>query len=134
MPAQTKDRAAFIQAAAGELRLLDASGDTLAAEDGVVIDGYVDPLLADLDARSIVSIQDAEAIPITFFIWLAKLLAIACEGEFGKPATPDQRREYFEDLLRIAVNNTPPTNRYLRVDRALVKRWPYTLLNFRSGT
>lgn len=134
MPAQTKDRTALIDAAADELRLTDASGDTLAAADSVKIDGYIDSLLSDLDARGIVSITDAEAIPITYFNWVAKLLAMAAEGAFGKPATPDQRREYIEDLLRVAVNSGEPTNRYLKVDRALVRRGPYTLLNFRNGT
>lgn len=133
MPAQTKDRAALIQAAAVEMRLIDASGDTLAAEDAVEIDNYIDSMLADLDARAIVSIPDAESIPIAYFNAVAKLLAYESQGAFGKPAAPPQQIEFYEERLRVAVNNEPATNRYLRVDRALIKRGPWSLLNSRRG-
>lgn len=135
MPVQTKTLTQLVNKAAAELRLIDASGDTLAAEDRVLIEDMAYPVLYDLDARGIVSIPDAEAIPLTYFMWVAKLLAIASEADFGKPPTPDAVRESYEDKLRIAVNNEGPTNRYLRVDSALQQHWwPYTLLNGRSGT
>lgn len=133
MPAQTKDRAALIQAAAVEMRLIDASGDTLAAEDAVEIDNYVDTFLADLDARQIVSIPDAESIPIAYFNALAKLLCYESQGAFGKPRQPKDDVEFYEERLRVAVNNEPATNRYLRVDRALIKRAPWSWSNFRRG-
>lgn len=133
MPAQTKDRAALIQAAAVALRLVDASGDTLAPEDAVIIDGYVDTTLADLDARAIVSIPDAENVPIQYFDAVSKLVGFACELAFGKPPSAPQQIDYYEEKLRVAVNNEPATNRYLRVDRALVRRGPWTLLGFRRG-
>lgn len=132
MPAQTKNRAALIQAAAVEMRLIDASGDTLAPEDAVIIDGYIDAFLADLDSRAIISIPDAESIPIQFFNAVAKLLCYECQGAFGKPPDP-QQGDFYEERLRVAVNNEVATNRYLRVDRALIKRAPWSLLNFRRG-
>lgn len=120
----------LIEAAALELRIIDAS-DTLQAADSVRIGEKIDPLIGELGARGVVYIANDDAIPIEIFDPMAKLLAIACEGIFGKPASPDQARWSLEERIKVVVNNMPATNRYLKVDRSLTPRraW-WTLTDF----
>jgi len=83
----TKTRTDLINSALGHLGDL-AAGQVPSVEDFDAVDKYVDPLIEELDARQIVTIDDVEAIPSELFIPLGILLADSAKSEFGLASIP----------------------------------------------
>jgi hypothetical protein len=132
MVATTKTRADLVSGAADNLGLT-SSGNAAEAEDLAKIDGYVDALLAELQAMNIVYVADEGAIPVEWFNPLVDLLADDAAPAFGRPGRPVQEIEQIEMRLRIMVNNAPAANKYLQTDHALAPRRLWTLRNWQSG-
>ena len=65
--------------AAGERRLRKTSRRSM---------GTLEPLIATLSARDIVTVDDADRIPMEWFLSLAVLLADRAADTFGLPALP----------------------------------------------
>lgn len=107
----TKTRTQLIERAATELGALP-SGQSLAVEDSNTIDNLVDPLIYQLSADGVVSIQDAEEIPAEYFIPLARLLANEAAPSFGQGTSADIKA-VNEGLLR-RMTATAPTGETLR--------------------
>jgi hypothetical protein len=80
----TKTRADLINAALANLGLL-AAGQSASAEDFNAVDDHIDGLIASLDKRDIVTVDNADAIPIEWFNALSTLLADQAASEFGMP-------------------------------------------------
>ena len=77
----------LILQALGQLGVL-AAGQTPSAEDTAAVNDHVDGLIASLDRRDIVTIDDVEAIPDEFFLALGVLLADRAADVFGMPGVP----------------------------------------------
>lgn len=83
----TKTRTDLINQALSILGVL-AAGQVPSAEDTAAVGEHVEPLFASLDKRNIVTVDDADAIPLEWFLSLATLLADAASDEFGLPGVP----------------------------------------------
>ena len=84
MPDLSKTRSQLIERAAKDLGIIEP-GETLSTEDRDTFDGLVDPLIAQLSAESIVTIQDDEQIENEYFLPLARMLANIAGPDFGSP-------------------------------------------------
>lgn len=82
------------------------AGQTPSSEDADAIDGYIDPVIAKLAAKSSVYIQDADAVEDELFIDLAKLVANAAQDEFGGVIDPNKDL-YHTNQLRVLTRQTP---------------------------
>jgi hypothetical protein len=116
----TKTRTELVNAAAEILEVV-GSGQPLDAEDGDTIDARIDPLLAELDARGVATIDfdSDDEMRAEFFSPLSELLANEASLSFGKPKLADPQRESIEERLRIIVRRIQAANATLRVDTAL---------------
>lgn len=77
----TLTRVALVAEAASKLGVLP-SGQTLSPEDSATIDARVDTVIADLNARAVVTISDANAIRGGMFDALAAILAHAARASY----------------------------------------------------
>lgn len=80
----TKTRTDLINAALANLGIL-AAGQSASAEDFNEVDDHIDGLIASLDKRDIVTVDNIEAIPIEWFSALSTLLADQAAPSFGMP-------------------------------------------------
>jgi hypothetical protein len=113
MPVTTKTRAQLVTRAA-QKGMLIAAGQSLEAEDQALIDAAVDGVLADLNARNIVTVADESAIEIELFEWLADILYETSAPDFGKPR--DYDKILFAEQRLNAINMARPTYEPLEVD------------------
>lgn len=97
----TKTRSQLIERAAKDLGIIEP-GETLSAEDQETFDGLVDPLIAQLNADSIVYIQDDEAIEVEYFLPLARLLANIAGPDFGSPINEAAKMQDEQTLRRMS--------------------------------
>lgn len=98
MPDLSKTRTQLIERAAKDLGIIEP-GETLSTEDRETFDGLVDPLIAQLSAEEIVTIQDDEQIENEYFLPLARLLANIAGPDFGSPIN-EAAKAQDERLLR----------------------------------
>lgn len=77
----TLTRVALVAEAASKLGVLP-SGQTLLAEDSATIDARVPTVIADLNARGVVTITNANAIPGGMFDALSAILANAARASY----------------------------------------------------
>lgn len=77
----TLTRVQLVAQAATNLGVLP-SGQTLSAEDSAIIDAHVPTVIADLNARAIVTITDSNAIPGGMFDALADILANEARADY----------------------------------------------------
>lgn len=78
---QTHTRIDLVSRAAEILGVLP-SGQTLSAEDSAIIDDHVESVIADLNARTVVTISNSNAVPGSVFEALATVLAAGCRGSY----------------------------------------------------
>src|SRR5690349_19715092 len=83
----TKTRQDLVNQALRNLQVL-AAGQTADTEDFDSVNSHVDSMIAQLDARQIVSVPDDQDIPIEWFDPLAIILADESAMEFGIPSLP----------------------------------------------
>ena len=115
------NRSALILAALIEVGAV-ASGQPASAEDVAAVDARVDPMLADLAARGIAYVADADAIEDAIFSHLLRILAEHVAPMFGRP-TDWAVIEEAERRLRVIANVGRGSRRTLRVDAMLARRW-----------
>jgi hypothetical protein len=82
-----KTRRDLIDRALSVLGVL-GSGQSPETEDVALVDGFIDPMIADLTDRDVVYISDAEEIEDGLFLDLAKVLANNCREAFGLANDP----------------------------------------------
>jgi hypothetical protein len=89
-------------------RLLTGMGieQSPAAEDLQSIGEYVEPLMAQLEADSVISYIDTDEIPDELFLPLARLLANVAGPEYGTAMNEDARRR-DEQMLRRLLSSKP---------------------------
>ncbi len=109
----TKTRTQLKERAAKNLAIIEP-GETLSAEDDETFDGLVDPLIAQLSADAIVTIQDDEAIEVEYFMPLARLLANIAGPDFGSPVNEAAKLEDEKTLRRLA--STRPSYESLKTE------------------
>ena len=78
-----KTRRNLVEQALMNLGVL-ASGQAAENEDVSRVDGFVDPMLAMLNASDIIYIPYAEEIPVEAFLPLAAVLANTAKASFGR--------------------------------------------------
>lgn len=83
----TKTRIDLVNQALSNLGLL-AAGQVASAEDFDAMDAYVDPVIAELANRDLVTVDDDDAIPAEWFLSIATLLADKASNDFGLPGVP----------------------------------------------
>lgn len=101
MPDLSKTRTQLIERAAKDLGIIEP-GETLSTEDRDTFDGLVDPLIAQLSADEIITIQDDEAIENEYFLPLARLLANIAGPDFGSPINEEAKLRDEQVLKRMA--------------------------------
>lgn len=102
MPDLSKTRSQLIERAAKDLGIIEP-GETLSTEDRETFDGLVDPLIAQLSAESIVTIQDDEAIENEYFLPLARLLANIAGPDFGSPINEVAKMQDEKILRKLST-------------------------------
>lgn len=115
----SKTRLQLINQAAKRLGVL-ASGQTLASDDYDEINALWDPLIEELDARQVYTVQDADSIEDAAYLHLADLLAIKAAPNFGLTAenlaAKGVSKAISEDELEV-IEAGPPTKRVLTIER-----------------
>lgn len=78
----TKTRTQLVNRAAQRIGVLPA-GQTLSAEDGLLIDEQIDAMCSELAARGVVGIADPTVFEEAFFLPLADILGYWVAADFG---------------------------------------------------
>ncbi len=107
MSAPARSRAQLVERALRVLGVVPA-GQSADPEDARVVDDFVEPLLARLDAEGITTIDDPDAIPAAQWLDVAVLLANDAKTDFGLAALPGFDPMQSEIRLRT-VTSTGPT-------------------------
>lgn len=115
----TKTRSDLVNQALRNLEVIGA-GQAPSAEDYTAVDAHVDATLAQLAARDIVTVGDADEIPVEWFQPLAVLLANDAAMEFGLSGVPQSASATnpvlaAESLLR-EMTYSRPTGEPLEID------------------
>jgi hypothetical protein len=109
-----KTRAQLVARALEKLKVV-GSGQTASAEDTLLVDKVIDPLMSDLMARGIFSWGDEDELPEEAFEHLSELLANATAGDFGK-SSDEGRRQMAEGRLKltegVSVSHQPLRTEY----------------------
>lgn len=90
-----------------EKLLVVGSGNPPEPEDMEQVDGVIDAVVADLDARAIFTVQDLADIDIRAFEWLADCLAVMVASDFGQ--TPDEAKRQKAENMLITISSTRPS-------------------------
>lgn len=101
----TKTTEELVTQALANLGVLEA-GQSPSDEDASTVENYVPATLASLSAEGIVSIDDADAISLEFFLPVAVLLAQDCAHEFGQPVD-DKAKASATLRLRVMTRGQP---------------------------
>lgn len=107
----TKTRTDLIERAATELGAL-TSGETLSDEDRSTIDDLVDPLVQQLSFDGVVDVADTEAVPVEWFLPLAKLLANVAAPSFGQQESADVK--LMQERILRKLTAAPATKQVQR--------------------
>lgn len=81
-------------------------GQAPSAEDATALDNYIDDVVDELSAKSIVYVSDLDSIENEIFGTLAQLVALAAANEFGGKTDPAQKR-FYENEMRVIARQTP---------------------------
>jgi hypothetical protein len=111
----TRTRIELVDAAARVLGDL-AVGQTLTAESSDIIDGHVDTVIANLNARHVTAIANANAIPISQFDPLSTVVALAAQDSFSLGAADVAQLTVQSAAAEVQLANL---NRAVLVDRNL---------------
>lgn len=123
---------AMLNTKALELLFMSGAGNAPEADDIQKVDQYVDGLLAELEARNIVTVPDIANIEPAHFGALAERLAMECAPAFSKPRSQEAieaAEERLKVMTRIGVAYP------LKVDPALRSGpYGYSVARWRAGT
>lgn len=109
----TKTRAELAQRALEKLLVVGA-GQSPDSEDTERVDGVIDAVLADLEARQIVTVADVEEIELAVFEWIADILADSVAPDFGQGR--DANKRAFAEAMLVRIGSSGPTRETLHVD------------------
>jgi len=109
----SKTRAQLIERALKSIGALEP-GEAPSAEDSDTVDGLIDPLIAQLAEDSIAYIQDTDAIELSLFLPLARLLANAAGPDFGSPINEEAKARDELTLRRLSASK--PNGDILKVE------------------
>lgn len=98
-----RTRLELVNEALGVLLNLPA-GAAFSNEDIVTVDGYVDPLFAELAADQVVYIADANEIPAEWFLCLQGLLASRAGPRYGSGRDLEGEKRLKADLRRLSAS------------------------------
>lgn len=89
------------------LSLLQEAGSdgALSDDDKELVDGAVDPLVAELASNNVLVIGDLSAIDDDVFLPLARLLANEVGDDFGRPYSEDIRLAQEMRIKRVTALN-----------------------------
>jgi hypothetical protein len=96
----SKTREQTVEQAAKFNKLIDTAG-TFEASDEAAIDGYFEPLIAQLRVDEVCDVDDEDEIPDEWFIALANLLANLSGPEFGIEYNPQKKATLEAELRRL---------------------------------
>jgi hypothetical protein len=108
-----KNRSALARRALEKL-LVVGSGNPPEPEDIEQVDGVIDAVVADLDARHVFTVQDLTDIDIRAFEWIADCLAVMVASDFGQ--TPDEAKRMKAENMLITISATRPSKEAAMVD------------------
>jgi hypothetical protein len=100
-----KTRTQLIHRALAAIGALEP-GEAPSTEDYNTMDNLVDPLIAQLLADDVIYVDDADAIPVAYFIPLANLLGNLAGPDFGSPVN-DEAKFRDEATLRRITSTKP---------------------------
>lgn len=100
-----KTRADLIRAALEEL-LIAQAGQPISAEDNAQASSRVDPMLAQLQASSVVYVANPDEIDDAVFLPLARILANELGPSYGRVRDPGVMLMAERELARVIV---PPS-------------------------
>jgi hypothetical protein len=81
-------------------------GTNPSAEDATVIDGYIDDVMAEVNADGTTYISDPDDLPDELFLTFCKLVANAASEEFGTVSN-EQNAVQWRNRLRVITRQTP---------------------------
>lgn len=108
-----KTRANLAQRALEKLLVVGAANPA-ESEDIQAVDGVIDAVIADLDARDIFTIPDLTDIDIAAFEWVADCLAVMVASDFGQQ--PDEAKRMKAESMLVTISATRPTKETVRAD------------------
>ena len=94
--------------------LVIGAGQSPDAEDAACVDDAVDGVLADLAARGVADVVDADDIPIAWFENIAEILAQSVANDFG--AQRDDTRIALAEMALRRKNASSATSEAQRVE------------------
>lgn len=100
-----KTRDQLIQRALKELGVL-LPGEAASAEDYDTVDDLIDPMVAELSAKSVYDVNDIDQIENEIFVPLSRILANIAGPEFGQ-AINDDAIKRDEGILRVIGSSRP---------------------------
>lgn len=102
----TKSRVQVIQRALAAIGALEP-GESPSTEDYNTMDNLYDPLIAQLMLDDVVYIDDADNIPVAYFMPLANLLGNVAGPDFGSPINEEAKAR--DEALLKRITSTRPT-------------------------
>ena len=106
MAAPARSREQLVERALRVMGVVPA-GQSADQEDARVVDDFVEPLLARLEAEGITTIDNPDAIPAAQFLDVAVLLADDAKTDFGMTALPGFDPMKSEMRIRTVVSTGP---------------------------
>lgn len=76
------------------------------AEDTTTIDGYIDDVVAEINADGTTYVQDPNELPDELFLTFSKLVANAAAEEFGAQSN-EQNAQQWRNRIRVITRQTP---------------------------
>jgi hypothetical protein len=103
MPDVVRTRLELVNEALGVLLNLPA-GATFSDEDITTVDGYIDPMLAELAADEVVYLAEPDEIPAEWFLSLQGLLASRAGPRYGGARDLEGEERHKNTLRRLTAN------------------------------
>jgi hypothetical protein len=81
-------------------------GDSMSDEDATALDGYIDSVVAEINADGTTYIGDPDDLDDGLFLTFSKLVANAAAEEFGG-ASNEQLAQQMRNRIRVITRQTP---------------------------
>jgi hypothetical protein len=81
-------------------------GASMSAEDSTTLDGYIDSVIAEINADGTTYIGDPDTLEDELFLTFSKLVANAAAEEFGGTSN-EQLAQQMRNRIRVITRQTP---------------------------
>jgi hypothetical protein len=81
-------------------------GSSMSAEDATALDGYIDSVVAEVNADGTTYIGDPDTLDDELFLPLSKLVANAAAEEFGGKSDENMAQQ-MRNRIRVLTRQTP---------------------------